>query len=82
MDSKILEEIEESLNARLIISFRNSTVCNSNEEELIIDKFETIHEFCNCYGAFMGNGKCKESNYFYKTINTINSTDYIMIISQ
>ena len=57
----IVREIEENLRAKLIYSFRNSTVCNSNKEELIIDKFETIPEFCSCYGTFMSFGKCGEN---------------------
>lgn len=81
-NSKIIQEIEENLRAKLIYSFRNSTVCSSNEEELIIDKFDTIPEFCSCYGTFMAFGKCEGNYANCQTITGINSKDYLIINSQ
>ena len=78
----IVNEIEETLNAKLIYSFQNSNECNSNEEKLIIDKFESIPEFCSCLGTFMRTKKCEEDTDVCKTINTIPSKNYTMINSQ
>ena len=78
----IIKEIEETLNKKLIFSSRNSTVCNSNEEELIIDKFETIPEFCSCFGTFIGNGRCGPNYAYCKAIDPINYKEYIIINSQ
>ena len=81
-NNKIIQEIEENLRAKLIYTFRNSTVCSSNEEELIIDKFDAIPEFCSCFGTFMSYGKCGANNAQCQTINSINSKDYLFINSQ
>ena len=78
----IINMIEESINGKLIFSFRNRTECKSNEEELIIDRFESIPEFCNCDGTFMGNGKCEEDQDNCKTINSIPSNYFTIINSQ
>jgi hypothetical protein len=75
--------IEDSLNGKLIYSFRNSTECKSNEEELIIDRFEGAPEFCSCYGTYMGIGKCGENQISNcKTVNSVPPNDYTMINSQ
>ena len=76
----IIKLIEETLNGKLIYSFKNRTECKSNEEELTIDRFESTPEFCNCYGTFKGIGKCENENC--KTINSIPSSDYTLINSQ
>ena len=82
-NSQIINMIEDSLNGKLIYSFRNSTECKSNEEEIIIDRFEGTPEFCSCYGAYMGIGKCGENQVSNcKTINSVPSNDYTMINSQ
>ena len=82
-NNQIINIIEESLNGKLIYSFRNSTECKSNEEELIIDRFDGTPEFCSCYGAYMGIGKCGEAQVNNcKTVNSVPSNDYTMINSQ
>ena len=82
-NNQIINVIEDSLNGKLIYSFRNSTECKSNEEELIIDRFEGTPEFCSCYGTYMGIGKCGENQINNcKTINSLPSNDFTMINSQ
>ena len=81
-NNSIINMIEESLNGKLILSFRNTTECKSNEEELVIDKFEGTPEFCNCYDTFMGNGKCGDKMEHCKTITPIPPNDYTLINSQ
>jgi hypothetical protein len=78
----IIKMIEETLNGKLIYSFRNSTECKSNEEELIIDRFEGTPEFCSCYGTYMGIGKCAKEQDYCQTINSIPPNDLTMINSQ
>ena len=78
----IVNEIEETLNGKLIFSFSNSIECTSNEEKLIIDKFESIPEFCSCLGGFMKAEECKENTDVCKTIDEIPSNNYKMINSQ
>ena len=82
-NNQIINVIEDSLNGKLIYSFRNSTECKSNEEEIIIDRFEGTPEFCSCYGTYMGIGKCGENQINNcKTINSLPSNDFTMINSQ
>ena len=52
----IIDEIEQSLNSRIIINFRKAPICNKNEEELIIDQFEPI-ENCSCHRIILPS-KC------------------------
>jgi hypothetical protein len=78
----IVNEIEETLNGKLIYFFKNIPECNSNEEKLILDKFDSIPEFCNCLGAFMKTEKCGKNTDVCKTIDTIPSNNYTMINSE
>ena len=48
--NKIINEIEKSINGKLIYSIRLRKECNSDEEELILDQFDTIQDSCNCNG--------------------------------
>ena len=48
----IIDEIEQSLNSKIIINFRQAPICNKNEEELIIDQFEPI-ENCSCHKTIL-----------------------------
>ena len=81
-NNAIVNEIEETLNGKLIFSFSNSIECTSNEEKLIIDKFESIPEFCSCLGGFMKAEECKENTDVCKTIDEIPSNNYKMINSK
>jgi hypothetical protein len=81
-NNQIINVIEDSLNGKLIYSFRNSTECKSNEEELIIDRFEGTPEFCSCYGTYIGIGKCAKEQDYCQTINLVPPNDFTMINSQ
>jgi hypothetical protein len=74
--------IEETLKGKLIYSLKNRTECRSNEEELIIDRFDGTPEFCSCFGSYMGNGKCGDNMDNCKSINSVPSNDLTMINSQ
>lgn len=52
----IIDEVEQSLNSRIITHFHKSHICNQNEEELIIDQFGPI-ENCSCHRKMFAN-KC------------------------
>ena len=72
----ILNEISESLNSKLIYSFRTSTKCEPTEEILVLDKFNSI-EGCGCEKVFYKGDddcskKCKYVKINYKELTRIN----------
>ena len=78
----IVNEIEKNLNGKLIYSMVARNECKSDEEELILDKFEAIKESCNCYDQFFFESCLKIERYGCKKINPIPSKNYIKINSK
>ncbi len=57
--NNILEEIDESLNAKAITSFyKTGDICPLTDEEINLDKFKSAKK-CYCGGGNTRNGECE-----------------------
>lgn len=81
-NNPIISEIEKNLNGKLIYSFRLSKSCKSDEEKLILGKWDGIHDGCDCEYSILDK-KCTDEQIKNgcKTIFSLNSIDYTIFNS-
>ena len=56
----VVQEIKSNLNGKLIYSLRQSLTCESDEEKLILGKWDGTTNGCNCQGYIEIN-KCSKA---------------------
>ena len=75
-------EIEKTLNSKLIYSFKNKTICELDEEELVLGAWDRTKVGCYCAGSIY-NYECSEEliKQDCKTIPSHKKINYTMINS-
>ena len=80
--NEIAYEIEKTLNSKLIYSFKNKTICELDEEELVLGAWDRTKVGCYCAGSIY-NYECSEEliKQDCKTIPSHKKINYTMINS-
>ena len=81
-NNSLISEIEHNLNAKLIYSLRESIICDIDEEELILGKWDGLKEGCFCKETIYDK-RCSENllNQGCKIIPSSNPINYLIINS-
>ena len=79
----VIQEIKSNLNGKLIYSLRQSFTCESDEEVLILGKWDGITNGCDCEGSIQINKCSKEKiDHGCKTLFSIKPISYTIFNSK
>ena len=80
--NEIIYQIEKTLNSKLIYSFKNKTLCDYDEDELVLGTWDGTKVGCSCAGSIY-NYECSEEliKQGCKTIPSHKEINYAMINS-